>query len=129
MDLGRFPLAEFEQHLVNVAAGQGYESTHLLKYVGELSHPASHVTIYLDRMRAIRQVIEVMIHPETATAVLGAIEAVHGLNIKSELCHNSNLRRFPKRLNKGAREISFARSVECADVTAFDRLLQTLAAS
>ncbi|MFI7134669.1 hypothetical protein ACIBQ1_54025 [Nonomuraea sp. NPDC050153] len=129
MGLTRYPLTEFEQSLANVAVDRGYESTHLLKYVCELSHPASRVTIYLDRMRALRRVIEVMIHPETAMAVLATIETVHGLSINSALCHNSNLRRFPKRLNKGVKEIAFARSVECADVTAFNRLLQTLTAS
>jgi hypothetical protein len=99
-----------------------------VKKVCELGHPTSCVTIYFIRMRTLRQMIEVMIHPETPMAVLKAIEAIHGLSIKSGLRHHSNLRRFPKRHDEGPTEIAFGRSVECADITAFDRLLQTLAA-
>ncbi|MEV4009824.1 hypothetical protein AB0J35_04940 [Nonomuraea angiospora] len=127
MNLAKHPLTELEQRLIDVASGQGYELTHLLKYVCEIGHPRSCVTIYLDRERAIRQVIKVLIHPETPFGKLEAIEAAQGLSISSDFCHNSNLRRFPKRLNNGKAEIPFARSVECADITAFDRPLQTLA--
>ncbi|MGA5757782.1 hypothetical protein [Nonomuraea bangladeshensis] len=128
MNLTKHPLTELEQRLIDVAAGQGYELTHLTKYVGELGDPRSHVTIYLDRERVIRQVIKVMIHPETPAEKLEAIEAGQGLSLSPDLSHNSNLRRFPKRLNNGKAEIGFARSVVCADITAFDRLLHTLAA-
>jgi hypothetical protein len=110
------------------AADQGYEATSLTKYVCELSHPGNRVSIHLDRPRALRQVIKVMIHPETPVAVLEAIENIRGLNISPDLCHNSNLRRFPKKLNKGKGEIPFAHSVACADITALDRLLQALTA-
>lgn len=127
MNLTKHPLTELEQRLVNVAADRGYELTHLLKYVCELGHPRSCVTIYLDRERALRQVINVMVHPETPFGTLEVIEAIQGLSISPDLCHSSNLRRFPKRLNRGRAEISFARSVVCADITAFDRLLLKLA--
>lgn len=129
MDLAKYPLTELEQRLVNIAVEQGYEVTHLLVKVCEFSHPESGVTVYLVRKRDAPQVIEVMIHPQTLVAVLQEIEAIQGLSVKSGLLHHSNLRKFPKRLNRGVEEIAFGRSVECADITAFDRLLQTLAAS
>ncbi|MEV0592994.1 hypothetical protein [Nonomuraea cavernae] len=126
MNLIKHPLTELEQRLIDVAADQGYELTHLTKYVCELGQTRS-VTIYLDRECALRQVVQIMIHPETPSGTLEAIEATQGLSVSPDLSHNSNLRRFPKRLNNGKAEISFARSVACADITAFDRLLQTLA--
>ncbi|MGP3921414.1 hypothetical protein [Nonomuraea sp. 10N515B] len=72
--------------------------------------------------------IEVRIHPETPVTVLEAIAAMHGLSINSEFRFHSNLRRFPRRRNNGVAEIPFARAVGCADITAFDRLLQALTA-
>ncbi|MFI7708195.1 hypothetical protein [Nonomuraea sp. NPDC049480] len=43
--------------------------THLLKKCCELHHPGGQVTIYLDRSRALRNVIEVVIHPGNACGV------------------------------------------------------------
>ncbi|MCF6473873.1 hypothetical protein FAF44_36655 [Nonomuraea sp. MG754425] len=127
MNLTQHPLTDFEQRLVNVAAGREYELTHLLVKVCELRHPTSCVTIYLDRQRNLRQAIRVKIHPETSGEMLEAIEGIQGLSIKPDLFHHANMRRFPKRLNGGKEKINFARAVVCADITAFDRLLQTLA--
>ncbi|WP_113704924.1 hypothetical protein [Nonomuraea lactucae] len=129
MNLTKHPLTEFERRLVGIADDRGYELTHLVKKVCELSHSRSCVPIYLVRAYALRQVIEVRIHPETPETVLEAIEAIHGLSINSEFRYHSNLRRFPRRRNKGVAEIPFARAVGCADITAFDCLLQTLAAA
>jgi hypothetical protein len=127
MNLNMHPLTELEQRFVNVAADRRYELTHLLVKVCELSHPASSVTIYLDRERDLRRAIRVRIHPETPVETLEAIEAIQGLSISPDLFHHANMRRFPKRLNGGKDKIPFARSVACADITGFDRLLQTLA--
>ncbi|MEU6718490.1 hypothetical protein ABZ897_44100 [Nonomuraea sp. NPDC046802] len=85
------------------------------------------MTIYLDRERNLRQAIRVKIHPETPFETLEVIEAIQGLSVSPDLFHHDNLRRFPKRLKGGKKKIHFARSVVCADITAFDRLLQTLA--
>ncbi|MFI7704109.1 hypothetical protein [Nonomuraea sp. NPDC049480] len=128
MNLIKHPLTELEQRFVNVAADRGFELTHLLVKVCELGHPTSCVTFYLDRERTLRQLIRVRIHPETPFGTLEAIEATQGLSISPDLFHHSNLRRFPKRLNGGKEKIPFARSVICADITAFDRLLQALTA-
>lgn len=65
------------------------------------------MTIYLDRSRALRNVIEVVIHPETRAVLLEALEAIRGLAVKSGLRHHSNLRQFPKRRNNGVAEITF----------------------
>ncbi|MGN9845087.1 hypothetical protein ACTMTI_43885 [Nonomuraea sp. H19] len=127
MNLTKHPLTEFEQRLVDIADDRGYELTHLVKKVCELSHSRSCVTIYLVRVYTLREVIEVRIHPETPLAVLEAIGAIRGLSVNSEFRYHSNLRRFPRRRNNGVTEIPFARPVGCADITAFDRLLQTLA--
>ncbi|MFI7114605.1 hypothetical protein ACIBK9_50430 [Nonomuraea sp. NPDC050227] len=127
MNLTQRPLTDVEQRLVNVAADRGYELTHLLVKVCELHHPASCVTIYLDRQRDLSQAIRVKIHPETPSEMLEAIEAIQGLSIEPNFFHHANMRRFPKRFNGGKRKINFARAVVCADITAFDRLLQTLA--
>lgn len=81
--------------------------THLLKKCCELHHPGGQVTIYLDRSRALRNVIEVVIHPETRAVLLEALEAIRGLAVKSGLRHHSNLRQFPKRRNNGVAEITF----------------------
>ncbi|MFI7134672.1 hypothetical protein ACIBQ1_54040 [Nonomuraea sp. NPDC050153] len=128
MNLTKHPLTEFEQRLVDIAVDRGYELTHLVKKVCELGHPRSCVTIYLVRMHTLREVIETRIHPETPLAVLEAIGAIRGLSVNSEFRYHSNLRRFPRRRNKGVAEIPFARAVGCTDITAFDRLLQMLAA-
>ncbi|MFI7708196.1 hypothetical protein [Nonomuraea sp. NPDC049480] len=60
--------------------------------------------------------------------LLEALEAIHGLAVKSGLRHHSNLRRFPKRRNNGVAEITFGHPVGCSDISAFERLLQTLIA-
>ncbi|GAA3222848.1 hypothetical protein [Nonomuraea helvata] len=112
---------------VNVAADREYELTHPLVKICELRHPTSCVTVYLDRERNLRQAIRVKIHPETPVETLEAIEVIQGLSINPDLFPHDNMRRFPKRLNGGKKKIHFARSVVCADITAFDRLLQTLA--
>lgn len=78
MDLTKYPLTEFEQRLVDGAADRGYEFTHLVKYVCELGHPGSRRTIYLDRTRTSRNVIEVVVHPETHSVLLEGLEAIHG---------------------------------------------------
>jgi hypothetical protein len=93
----------------------------------ELTHPAGSVTIYLDRERDLRRAIRAKIHPETSGEMLEAIEAVQGLSIEPNFFHHADMRRFPKRLNGGKDKINFARAVVCADITAFDRLLQRLA--
>ncbi|MEV4290859.1 hypothetical protein AB0K40_35570 [Nonomuraea bangladeshensis] len=54
MNLTKHPLTELEQRLIDAAAGQGYELTHLTKYVCESGHSRSRVTIYFDRERSLR---------------------------------------------------------------------------
>ncbi|MDA0636170.1 hypothetical protein OUY22_22335 [Nonomuraea sp. MCN248] len=128
MNLNRYSLTELEQRFVNVAADRGYELAKPLVKICELSHPAGSVTIYLDRERSLRRAIRVKIHPETPVETLEAIEAIQGLSISPDLYHHDNMSRFPRRLNGGKEKIHFARVVVCADITAFGRLLQTLAA-
>ncbi|TMR88696.1 hypothetical protein [Nonomuraea basaltis] len=125
MDLARHPLTDFEQRHVDVADDRGFNLTHLVKYYCELSHPDSHVTCYLDRQRTPHNAIAVMIHPETDVTPL---HAVHGLTVQSDLRHGSNMRRFPKRLHTGTEPITYARLIQCADLSAFGRLLHALVA-
>ncbi|MFI7708741.1 hypothetical protein [Nonomuraea sp. NPDC049480] len=124
MDLTKHPLTDLEQRLVDVGADRGFMLTHLVKYYCELDHPGSHVTIYLDRKRTPRNVIAVVIHPETDVTPL---HTVLGLIVKPDLRHGSNMRRFPTRVHTGEKPITYGRLVECADISAFNRLLQTLA--
>ncbi|MEU1390666.1 MULTISPECIES: hypothetical protein [unclassified Nonomuraea] len=121
MDLARHPLTDFEQRLVHAADDRGFNLTHLVKYYCELSHPDSDITCYLDRQRIPHNAIAVMIHPETDVIPL---HAVHGLTVRSDLRHGSNMRRFPKRLHTGTKPIPYARLIQCADLSAFGRLLQ-----
>jgi hypothetical protein len=123
MDLTRHPLIDFERRLVDVAADRGFGLTHLVKYYCELSHAESHVTAYLHRPRALRNVIGLVVHPETNPA---SFHGVRGVAVKPDLWHGSNMRRFPKRQNKGVAPITYGHMVECADVGAFQRLLHAL---
>ena len=122
MDGTKHPLTDMEQRLVHVAEDHGFRLTHQVKYYCELAR--TRVTLYLDRRRTPGNVIAVMVDPDMDTAPL---HTVHGLTIASDLRHGSNMRRFPKRLHTGSKPITYARLVECADITAFGRLLQALA--
>jgi hypothetical protein len=123
VDGTKHPLTDVEQRLVHVAEDHGFRLTHQVKYYCELEHAGSRVTLYLDRQRTPRNLIAVMVDPDMDTTPL---HTVHGLTIASDLRHGSNMRRFPKRLHTGSRPITYARLVECADITAFGRLLRAL---
>ncbi|MEV6864873.1 hypothetical protein AB0M44_28185 [Streptosporangium subroseum] len=123
MDLAKHPLIDLEQRVVGVAADHGFKLTHLVKYRCELEHPESHVVVYLNRQRALSNVIAVAVHPETDLVPLCKVP---GLAVEPRLRHGSNLRRFPKRLNTGIEPITYGYSVECADLSAFGRLLHEL---
>jgi hypothetical protein len=123
VDLTMHPLTDLEQRLVEVAADRGFVLTHLVKYYCELHHPASRSTVYLDRKRTPRDVIAVMVHPETDPT---PFHTVRGLTVKSDLRHGSNMRRFPLRVHTGERPITYGRQIECADLGAFGHLLLTL---
>ena len=122
MDGTKHRLTDVEQRLVRVAEDHGFRLTHQVKYYCELA--GSRVTLYLDRRRTPGNVIAIMVDPQMDTAPL---HTVHGLTIASGLRHGSNMRRFPKRLHTGSKPITYARLVECADITAFGRLLRALA--
>ncbi|GLW98905.1 hypothetical protein [Microtetraspora sp. NBRC 16547] len=119
----RHPLSDLESRLISVAAEHGFTpASEPVKYFCELEHPDG-VTVYLNRPRTLVNVIAVLIHPETD---LSRLAGVMGLAVPSGIWHGRNMRRFPKRVHTGKHSISYAHSVECADLGAFGRLLDNL---
>jgi hypothetical protein len=123
VDGTKHPLTDVEQRLVHVAEDHGFRLVHQVKYYCELEHAGRPVKLYLDRRRTPRNVIAVMVNPDMDVTPL---HTVHGLTIASDLRHGSNMRRFPEKLHTGSKPIPYARVVECADITAFGRLLRAL---
>ncbi|GGK63491.1 hypothetical protein Sme01_05690 [Sphaerisporangium melleum] len=122
----RIRLSGFEERLLALADERGFTpSKPLTVKCAELEHRGRATVIYLDREKTARGVIAVFVSPESD---LGSLRGIPGLTIPADVQHHSGMTRFPRRINRGKTPTAYGYLIRCADLSAYGRLLDRLAA-
>lgn len=95
-------------------------------YYAELEHRGRATVIYLDRQKTALDAIAVFVSPDSD---LPPLREVPGLTIPTGFRHGSGMTRFPRRMHRGKASIPYGYLIRCADLGAYSRLLDHLAAS
>ncbi|WP_344858587.1 hypothetical protein [Planomonospora alba] len=111
---------DLEESLVALAGEAGFRPSHTTRSELELVHPGRRLVIYINRKRLRRKTMAVIVPPWSE---LDGLCAVPGVNFRGGFFHSSNMRTFPRHVHGGREEIPYGYSMECADQTAFSRLL------
>lgn len=116
-------LSALEQRLGEAFNQSSFDRSNLNAYVAEYTRRGSTLVVYLDRRKLASGTIRLFVHPNLRRERLASVA---GAEIDVEHKFHSNLRQFPKKLNKGKTETNYGWGVSVRDISALHRLLDEL---
>ena len=102
----------------------GFIQSSSTKKVIEYESQSNLGVIYLRVEPGFPNYAYVVVHPSLNTAMLLSIEGVE-VNPRNALRHSSNMKRFPKRSNRGKRPISYGQALHVHSRTALEAFSKT----